>query len=297
MDIQTVLKANYVDDLIARICGPDAELITRPASFMLRNKVEQERDLRRVIILPPRGYTADKLNQTNSHDEAEYATIEIKGSVREGKSGFSILKECLLVVSLPQNNKTSILNKPYMIYEPGDGNPDVTVRKHSAGEAPFAVVKSDGYGFYHNLINLSDDWLVLELYKRLRPQKQVDLEPYVTSLLTAQADALKKFYEAVTLHGDEVFQRVPNLIENIMRMPVEQTLPALSEMLYTHDTGKHEACSVFAVILKIGKMHPDRVVGFMKQAIESKSVPAYYAQQIISKIERFIATEDQRKTA
>lgn len=294
MNIEEVLDANFIKDLIHEICGDGIDLIKRPASYMIRNVVEGDRDMRRLIFLPPRGYTADQINQMNSHDEAEYATIEIKGAIRSQKNGFSVLKNCLLVASIPQNGKVSSLNKPYMLFEiEGDTNPDLTLVRHSAGTAPFTVVKSDGYGFYHNLINLTDDWLVLQLYKKLRPQKPVDLQPHFKGLLKGQAESLQKLYDAVLRHGDGVYKTDTNLIENIVRMPVQQVLPALIEMLYIHDTGRHEACSVFAVILKLGKMHPDLVKQYLRNAIEANTVPAYYAKQLIDKIDRWIAQEDR----
>ncbi len=286
MDINEVLKTNYIKDVVQRVCGSETELITRPASYMVRGVKEEGRDIHRVIILPPRGFTADKINQTNSHDEAEYATIEIKGAVKNEKSGFSILKNCLLVASIPQTGAVSELNKPYMTFSlENDKNPDLSLERYSSGIAPFVVVKSDGYGFYHNLINMTDDWLVLQLYKRLRLERSVNLKPVLSGLLNGEIQALESLYSAVIEHGDAIFQKVPNLIENIVRMPVSHSVPVLAEMLYTHDTGKHEACSVFAVILKIGKMHPVQVTKYLQQAIINNTVPSYYAEQLIKKIE------------
>lgn len=289
MDINFVLNENYVRDLVLRVCGAKTELVTRPASYLIRSISEEDRDIQRIIVLPPRGYTADRIEQMNSHDEAEFATIEIKGAVRKDKNSFSVLRNCLLVASIPQNGKTSELNKPYMTFDIGsDSNPDLTLEKKSAGMAPFTVVKPDGYGFYHNLVNLSDEWLVLQLYKRLRPQRPVSLAPHLEGLLTGQAESLSALYDAVVQYGDGIYKKTPALIENIVRMPIQKTLPALAEMLYVHDSGRHEACSVFSIILKIGKMHPDLVKGFLRASVERHSVPSYYAEQLISKIDKYL---------
>jgi hypothetical protein len=287
MNLDTLLKQNYVHDLVLRVCGQDTELVTRPESFMVRSKVEGDRDIHRIIVLPPRGYTADKVNQTNSHDEAEYATIEIKGAVRDEKNSFSVLRDCLLIASIPQNGMVSDLNKPYMTFDiASNDNTDLLLEKKSAGTAPFAVVKSDGYGFYHNLINLTDDWLVLQLYKKLRPQRSVNLAPHLKGLLTGQAQSLQSFYDAIVLFGDEIYEQKPNLIQNVLRIPVSHSLPALVDMLYVHDSGMHEACSVFATILKLGKMHPEYVTDYLMRAAQEQAVPVYYAEQLIHKIEK-----------
>jgi hypothetical protein len=294
MDIDLVLKRNFVQDLTRSVCGENTELITRPASYMVRNKIEGDRDIHRIILLPPRGYTADKINQTNSHDEAEYATIEIKGAVRKDKNSFSKLRNCLFMASIPENGTTSDLNKPYLLYEVDkDNNPDLQKTLHSAGTAPFAVVRSDGYGFYHNLVNVTDDWLVLQLYKRLRPQRKVDLSITLSKIPKADAALLQHLYIAIVTYGDEVFYKAQDLVEGVCRLPLSNSLPALCEMLYVHDSGKHEACSAFAIILKAGRDQPDEVKAFLEQQIKTSSVPKYYAEQLIRKIEKM----PQKRTA
>ena len=289
--IDEILKQNFVKDLIKSTCGDEHELITRPASYLVRGTVESERNIYRVILLPPQGYTADKIDQMNSHDEAECATIEIKGAVREGKNSYSMIKNCLLVASIPKSANTNDLNKPYMKYDVDQKDNGLTLQKFSAGQAPFSVVSADGFGFYHNLVNLSDDWLVLRLYKRLRPSKQVDLNSRFQGLLKGQIEIFQKFYNAVIKDGDEVFAVEPNLINIICHMPISQSLPSLSEMLYVHDSGRHEACSIFAVMLKIGKMHPEAVIRFLEKAIIDQSIPEYYASQLLKKIERYCQQE------
>ena len=288
MDITLLLQKNFVRDLVQSVCGDTTELITRPASYIVRSKIEGDRDIQRIIVLPPRGYTADKINQTNSHDEAEFATVQIKGAVREDKSGFSKLHNCLFMASIPENGKTSELNKPYLLYEvDGDDSHGSQKTLHSSGAAPFAVVKKDGYGFYHNLVNLTDDWLVLQLYKRLRPQKGVNLEPFFKNMSPTEVLLLSNLYRAVVEYGDEIFYKTPDLLERVYGLSLSSSLPALCEMLYIRDTGKHEACSIFAVILKIGRSYPMEVREFLKSCLELKAAPAYYVQQLIIKIDRF----------
>lgn len=287
MDIQTVLKIGFVKALIGEVCGDETELVVRDNSYAVRSKVEGERDVHRIILLPPRGFTANAINQMNSHDEADYATIEVKGAIKDGKRGFSKLKDCLLVASKDENGSVSDLNQPYLTYDVEEGSQfGLTLKKHSAGTAPFPVVKNNGFGFYHNLVNLTDDWLVLKLHKRLRPQKSVDLEPHLQNLPQSNADALRGLYESIVEHGDSIFKQTPQLVEKVLDLPLNQSLPALGEMLYVHDSGMHEACTAFAVILKIGNKYPDTVSTFLNSATEADSIPSYYAQQLTGKIER-----------
>lgn len=73
----------------------DWELVTRPASFLIRELNEDDYKLHRVIILPPHGHTVDHADDMNPHPEARRAKITIKGGIREGKVGFSVLRKCL----------------------------------------------------------------------------------------------------------------------------------------------------------------------------------------------------------
>lgn len=287
MDIQDVLKTNYVQDLIEQTCGKNTELVTRQDCFAVRSSVEGDRNIYRVLLMPPRGFTANEINQMNSHDEADFATIEIKGAVRINKSAFSKLKDCLLVASKDENGSVSELTHPYLTFDMSEqGGNELTLKKHSSGLPPFPVVKNDGFGFYHNLINLTDDWLVLKLHKRLRPNKPVELDKYLKNLNTKEAEAVLKLYNAVEKYGDGVFKHAPEAVQQILNLPVEVTLPPLGEMLFIHDSGMHEACTVFGIILKLAQNSPNRILEFLDNAIENNSIPLYYAKQLIGKINK-----------
>lgn len=291
-DLQTILKKHFVSALIKKICGNDEpDIIDRGGNaYVFRRKEEPSQRLKRIIILPPLGYTANALNQTNSHDEALRATIEIVGGVKINSASFSKKRDCLLVAAFNRNCGISNLNKPYLTFRQEDldptenGTPGLVKEWHSAGEPPFAVVRENGDGFYHNLLNQSHDWLVLVLNKHLRPLKGVELESALTNVSEEQADILRGFYEGIKLWGDQLFNYRPAAVEWVVELPPEKSLPALREMLYVHDTGKHEACTVFATILKIGRRNPETVTAFLQKSIAEKTIPEYYAQQLMGKI-------------
>lgn len=292
MDINSVLRRDFVRHLIVDVCGHNIEIIKRNDCFVIRNKEEGERDLDRVILLPPRGFTANAINQMNSHDEVDYATVQVKGAVKNDKNGFSKLKDCLMVVSVSENGLVSELNQPYLTYGLMGTDSNASIKRYSAGTPPVPVVKNDGYGFYHNLINVTDDWLVLKLHKKLRPQKKVDLVSVLTNVPSAHAEYLNELYSAVIDHGDTLFHKSPKLVSNVMSIPMEVSFPVLSEMLHVHDSGKHEACTVFAVMLKIGGGNPMLATNWLQKAMQAESIPKYYARQLMDKIERRM---DQKK--
>lgn len=296
MELKDTLKKHFMKALIGHKLGDDVEVIERHASFSLASKNEDERQVKRIILLPPHGYTANTPEQMNAHDEVESATIEVKGAIREGKNGLSRLKDCLLLAALPENGAVSDLDVPYLTYDiSGDDNPDLILEKHSAGEAPFHVVRKDGFGFYHNLVNLTNDWLVLELNKTVRPMKPVNLAPHIENVPEETANLLKRIHQNIILYGDELFNKAPNLVTQIEKLPASDVLPALGEMLYAHETGKHEACTAFGMILKMAKHNQEETLNYLNTVLKAQSVPPYYARQLVEKIERKHATASLRQ--
>lgn len=285
MNFKDALKPQFVQNLVEKTVGNDYEIIERPAAYALRARQESARDLHRLIMLPPRGYTANTINQTNSHDEVESATIRINGAIREGKSGFSKTKNTLLFAAFPTKDGVSDLPQPYLIYDLDKSkNPDLITELHSAGEPPFHVVKPDGYGHYHNLINVSDDWIMLSLRKTLRPMRPADLAQHLVTLPEGHAHTLSRFYAGILAHGDAVYKKMPELVRDVEKIPAPLALPALCEMLYAHETGRHEACAAFAMILKHGKKEPDLTLATIAEKMDTQSIPAYYGMQLIQKI-------------
>lgn len=299
MSIDNILKTDFVSSLIQEVCGSKTELITRPSCFFVKkpDALEDERDINRVIILPPKGFTANEINQTNCFYSVESAKIEVLGAAREGKSAFSKLKQSLLVVSRHKKDTVSDLNKPYLIFDFNSSNNDFISETYDAGTPPFHVVKPDGTGFYHTLINLTDEWLVLRLHKVLRPQRSVNLTPFLKDMQDGQADILKNLYKAIIVHGDKIFKEEAKLIQSVMNISPQDSLPAIGEMLYIRDTGKHETCSSFALILKISHRHPKQALNYLYKAEKEAVIPSYFANQLMSKIQNKHSIEPLRKTA
>lgn len=287
MNLVDVIKAPFFRDLCRDTSLMDVVAIKRSASCILKNVIEDERDIRRIIILPPLGFTSNKVNQTNCFEGVESALIEIKGAVREGKKSFSKIKNCLLVVSSDERDQVGQLDRPYLEFDLSVCNAGLKQRTYSAGQPPFFVVRPNGEGFYHTLINLSDDWLVLKLRKVMRSQKRFDLGPYLHGVQNEYANDLCKVAASIMDIGDCFFKDRPELIERVMRMPMAVVLPALGEMLYIKDTGKHETCTAFGLILKLAKKDKGAVLTYLYDAKEKKLIPPYFNNQLIMKIEKY----------
>lgn len=284
MNIQSVLQTDFVSAVLMRTVGEPYKVVRRPAAYVVKSEIEDERNIERLIVLPPFGFTANKVYQTNSYSDVEKATIEILGAVRTGKHGFSTIKDCLLTVSFNDESLYSQLDQPYLEYDLNDPKPAFTTRINSAGEPPFYVVKPDGSGIYHALRNLKDEWLILKLKKALRPQKKADMKQFFKSMQYEHVVLFKDLAAAIQEHGDKVFHNRQPLIDKVLQVPANISLPVLGEMLYFRDKGNHETCSVFALILKIGREDTSKTLEYLHRSKLNSSIPGYFVDQLIAKL-------------
>lgn len=282
MNLTTLLDTHFVKTLAQEVCGDERMIVERTAMFMVKAPEEDERNINRLLIFPPKGYASNQPNLTNCFQGVERATIEIKGAVRDGKRSFSKVDNCLLVPSYHEISRISDLDKPYLNFDIDNPDPNLTLETHSSHKPGFHIVRPDGTGFYHTLINLKDDWLVLQLKKILRPQKAPNMQKHYRIMQDQHIMVLNSFYDGIIQYGDKLFSENPDLIQTVAKMPHQISLPALGEMLYIRDTGKHETCTAFAMILKISKTRATHVLDYLQSA----DIPPFFAEQLIKKIKK-----------
>lgn len=270
--VKTILKGLFKNQ--------ETEIIERPASFIIRLKNEPEDRIFRIILLPPGGFTANKLDETSPHPEVRKAKIEIKGGVRPNKTGFNLLKDAIKFQYYTIRNIKITEDEPY----PRIGGQNYKEEIKSSKEK-FFVVKEGGVGFYHSLINLSGEWVLLVLEKELRLQKTPDLQSKLNNLDKNQQKILIAVYDKILLYGDAIFDKEKQLIEEVCNLDVDKATPPLIEMLNVFETGKHEPCTVYAIILKIGKKNK-KVIDYLKGAVKNKAAPKYYLEELIKKLSK-----------
>lgn len=254
------------------------EFIQRSASFIIRLKNEPENKIFRVIILPPHGFTANRINETTPHPEVRKAKIEIKGAIKLNKLGFSLLENIIKFQYYTVRNVKITEDEPY----PKIGGQNYREEIKSSKQK-FFVVKENGTGFYHSLVNISDKWLLLILEKELRLQRIPNLQLKMRALNRSQQKTLTALYNKILLFGDIIFEKEKKLIEKVYKIDTNKITPLLIEMLNVLETGKHESCTVYAIILKLGKTNK-KVVDHLKEAIKNKTAPEYYLKELIKKL-------------
>ncbi|MDD5253542.1 MAG: hypothetical protein PHG05_00355 [Candidatus Nanoarchaeia archaeon] len=256
----------------------EIEIIQRPASLIIRLKNEPEDRIFRIIILPPNGFTGNIAGETNPHPEARKAKIEIKGGIRPNKSGFNLLKNCIKYQYYQNRDIKVIGEEPYP-----NLNEESYKEEIKSSRQKFFVVKENGIGFYHSLVNLSDEWVLLILDKELRLQKLPDLQSKIKDLNEKYQKIISSLHDKIVLYGDAIFDKEPELVKKICNLDADRVIPSLVEMLNLLETGKHEPCTVYALILKIGK-DDTKVVNSLREALKNKTAPKYYLEELLKKL-------------
>jgi hypothetical protein len=147
----------------------------------------------------------------------------------------------------------------------------------------FYVVKENGWGNFHSLVNLTSTWVVLVIEKQLLDQKPIRIGELLKNLTKKQANTLQKDLQFITSNGDEVFTH-PAIIQRIVKLPLSVITPILVQMLNVQETGKHQNCTFFALLLKLA--HRDRVYvrDVIKDAHTRKTAPHYYLADLQKKM-------------
>ncbi|MBU2100594.1 hypothetical protein KKG83_05545 [Candidatus Micrarchaeota archaeon] len=65
-----ILNAELVKEIIRNLFSDkEIEIIERPASYIIKLKRETGSKILRIILLPPQGFSANKINELSPHPE------------------------------------------------------------------------------------------------------------------------------------------------------------------------------------------------------------------------------------
>ncbi len=261
------------------------EVINRNStSFIIKNRKETGNEINRILILPPKGCTANSTEVLSCHPEVRYATVLFKGVIKQKNNGYFKISDGLKF--------SYYLTRSAMVDDHSEakvdyGN-DLYKEKLKSSNENFYVVSEDGEGFYHNLINVTDEWLVLVLKKFLSEQKPLKTEKLLSKWDAEEKKLFSQFLEELKQHGDSIFFENTKLIESILNIKLVKLLPVLIDTLSIPETGKHEQCTVFAIILKLAKKDPPKALSILKQSLNDGNGQSYYLNELILKLKKHI---------
>jgi len=257
--------------------GP-TEIIHRPACFFIRNKKEDKELIKRIIIIPPRGFTSDEMDLLSPHPEARTVKIRILGKLDPSKKGYKPIKaEVQFNFSITRNIPTESFSA-YARVSKG-----YTASRYLSWNNWVYVIKESGWGNFHNLVNLSDEWIIIYLEKELADQKKIDIKIYLSKLSQLRAKELQLILSQISEEGDESFNN-KTLLKKLDYFPNPIIIPILIRMLNIQETGKHQPCTFFALLLKIAKKDKATVFKELESAINLQVAPRYYLEDLAKKI-------------
>jgi len=203
--------------------------------------------------------------------------------VRANKQGFSRLKDVVQFIRFTTAQVPIEENVPNA--RPDVRNAAYRTDLRSSGET-FLAAREGGYGFYHNVLNVTPEWVVIRVKKHLKFQRAMDLGAALRPLPSSERATFAAFMDAVARLGDGIY-RSPELQRTLDTMTAGRAdvyLPALIEGLNIAETGKHEACTVYAMIMKIGRRQHATTVTHLDTALERGDAPPYYLRELLKKL-------------
>lgn len=278
-DLDNIVHSSLFKKTLKFIEADIFESIIRPACFFIRPEDEDKKIIKRIIILPPHGFTGDCLDLLNPHPEARKAKIKILGKIDHTKKGFKpVTKEVQFNFSLKRNIPTEKFS-PYAKLSLLQCGSQLKSWKNW-----FCVVKENGWGNFHSLTNLSNEWIVVLLEKELIDQKDINIAPYLKKLSQSQTKIVSYSLQKILLVGDSIFLN-KTFVNKVLKFPPKVLVPVLIQMLNVQETGKHENCTFFAFILKFSRNNKELVKQEVQKAIKLKTAPYYYLDDLIKKLQ------------
>jgi hypothetical protein len=269
-----ILHSGLLQKEINKLFGKEKiTIVKRRKSFVLIAEEKNQETVERIILLPPRGTTAGattgikEFDKINSHPESLKAWVTILGGVAPGRNGYRHTKNCIKFIYSDSTKAEKLHN--------------TTLSSHGP---PIPVLRPNGLGFWHTLTNLSNEWLVLILKKELRPIKQANYSKLLSIFNQTEQEKINQSIQSISTYGDEIFIKDPQSVNLLCSYPIEKILPILISALNSYERGKHEQCTVFAIILKVAKKNPQNAIAIIQSAKNEQMAPLFYLTELEKKL-------------
>jgi len=266
----------------ARFLGEgETEIVDRSNHFFLRLTAEADRQvLKRLLILAPNGYTGVEADLLNVHPEARTVKLTILGELAAGKRGYRPLVEEVRFLYAAQRDVPTIDNLPYARF-----SDEYCAATLKSWRNSWYAVNMSGWGNYHSLQNLSDEWVVVSVEKHLLDRKEVTSEALLFGLNPDEREAACRFGVLVKALGDRFFED-PEASLVVSQMDNEKLADLCLLLLNLAETGRHEPCTSFAILLQLARRDKRMIEGKVEEAIRRGISPYYYLQDLQRKLAR-----------
>ncbi|MCX6806814.1 MAG: hypothetical protein NT135_01690 [Candidatus Berkelbacteria bacterium] len=255
-------------------------VVKRKSCYIIRLKNESGELIKRIIILPPNGSTAGEYSglladhdKFSPHPETLEAVATIKGGIAPGRLGYRKIDRAIKFSYFSKQEVDFTKDMPKVEYK-------------SSHTPPFRVVRRSGSGFWHNLQNLSNEWVLLILEKKLIASSPLKIDKAMGDLKGDEKDKILDLFQKIKNQGDHIFENNSNPLENLLGIGTKYIILALISALNLREHANHEPCTAVALLLKMAKINKNLVLKECHDALRSNRAPAFYLNDIINKLAR-----------
>lgn len=275
-----ILASRVVRQEIERLFGNKSiDIVDRKTSRVIRLGDEPLDTVTRIVLLPPGGSTAGEYSgelhdhdRFSPHPEALSAKVTVRGGVAPGRTGFRKIDRAIKFAYFTKRD-VDVGEKDYY-----------KEQFKSSHTPPFSVVKPDGYGFWHTLVNMSNEWVLLVVEKRLAAQSPLDVEKIIASVPPEKRGHVRQLVSEIRVHGDKVFLGNGDPLFQLRDLGTETLVRVLIALLNMPEHGNHESCTVVALLLKLAKGEREAVRQACQRALENNEAPAFYLKEVLHKL-------------
>lgn len=261
--------------------GQPYQLVKRKSSYIIHLQNESSDKVRRIIILPPNGSTAGEYSglladheKFSPHPETLEAVLTIKGGVAPGRLGYRRIDRAIKFFYFTKRKINFKKDLPKIEFK-------------SSHAPPFKVVKTNGYGFWHNIKSISNEWALLILEKKLVASNPLDIDKIFKELQPSQREKVRDLIDKIKRQGDRIFEDRINPLYNLSDVDIKCLTSALISALNLPEHANHEPCTAVALLLKLSKLSKENkkvVLQKCRKALKENNAPVFYLTDIINKL-------------
>lgn len=259
----------------------EIEIVQRVSCVLIRKRLERGMKIRRLLLISPFGFSGTNASKLDPHPESRWTRAKILGGINAEKRGFSN----------PGRSVTYLYSTGRVLDEvDGSGAASFTSARCSAKRVAwkqwFYSYRENGEGFFHSFRSESPLWIAIIIEKRLTENNHVDFEKLRQELVMSVDPRTVELLARVQLRGSAVFDLDPSAVTELLRLDPRTTIPCFLKMLNIQETGRHENCTFFALLLKAAKTDPSYALREVSAAKKMHRAPSFYLDQLIQKISR-----------
>ena len=276
--------------LIHYLGDGELEIIRRVSCVVVRKKSEKGQLIRRMLLIPPFGFSGTNSSNLDPHPEARWAKAKLLGGMKLNRRGFSNPGRTLTIQYSLGRSSLNTDDNGGISFTPSECSAKIVAWKQW-----FFAYHENGVGFFHAFQSQSATWIAIVIEKQLVEGAYTDWQTVTDELAKIVDPRIVGLITRVQMQGSSVFESDPYTVAALLRIGTQIIIPCFLKMLNAPETGRHENCTFFALILKAAQADPNYALRAVLAARDMQQAPKYYLDELTVKLRR-IADLSRRPT-